>query len=52
MECEKKLHGQGQEPNLGALTSWLGTDPSTLKISSFDFEIFTVILLIGWLGGE
>ena len=41
----KNLHVQGLETNLGPLYSLSETDPSTLKMSEFDLEIFTVVLI-------
>ena len=38
----------GIEP--GTSTSLSRTVPSTLKVTAFDFEIFTVFLIFGWVG--
>ena len=46
----KSLHVQDLESKLGPLTSLSGTDRSTLKMTAFDFEIFTAVLIFGWVG--
>ena len=46
----KSLHVQGLESNLGPTTSLLGIDPNTLKMTGFDLENFTVVLIFWRVG--